>query len=483
MKRRLILCVSLAMISTLFLSACTSSKTQDSSNSTAPQSSSASTTAPKDSGKPASAGKLRIMAGNVGGKSPEENKLFEKEITRLTGIEATLEQPTGDYNQKLLTALSSGEKYDLIEVSDLNQLSQFIKQGVVTDMSGFVKDSKVFSDPQVIPTAEWDQLKGPDGKIYGVFSKFQGGTMPIVRQDWLDKLKLSQPKTLDEFYTVMKAFKEQDPDGNGKPDTYGLSTSALYDIQGFMSAAGLKYKYVMKDGKRTIPYATEAAVPMYDWFAKLFKEGILDPNFVTNDTAKMRNLFLTDRVGIVTYWDAYVGIFNNLRKQQDANTKFEAKGITGVPGPDGTILIRRGDPDFWIVPTNAQNPDAAKKFLEFWNTQPGIILGSLGIKDADYTMDGDKYTLTKDGKDHNMDHGVPFWYNTTVKEPFGKLPGVQAAQDLVSKYAKLELSLDGWNDAKKIIDNYALKAMTGQMPSKDAVQKMQDELKAAKLID
>jgi putative aldouronate transport system substrate-binding protein len=482
MKRKLITITSLALISSMVLSACSSSKPAGTGTQT-PQSSSASSSAPQDSAKPAAGGKLRMMAGNVGGKSPEENKLFEKELNRLTGFEATLEQPTGDYNQKLLTALSSGEKYDLIEVSDLNQLSQFIKQGVVSDLSSFVKDSKVLSDPKVIPSAEWDQLKGPDGKVYGVFSKFQGGTMPLIRQDWLDKLKLPAPKTLDDYYNVMKAFKEQDPDGNGKPDTYGLSTSALYDIQAFMSSAGLKYRYVMKDNKRTIPYATEAAIPMYEWFAKLFKEGILDPNFVTNDTAKMRNLFLTDRVGIVTYWDAHVGLFNNLRKSQDPNTKFETKGLTGIPGPDGTILQRRGDPDFWIIPKNAANPEAAKKFLEFWNTEPGIMLGSLGILDVDYTKEGTTYKLTKQGTDHGMDHGIPFWYNSTVKEPFGKLPGVQAAQDQVTKYAKLELSLDGWNDAKKIIDNYALKAMSAQMPAKDAVQKMQEELKAAKLID
>jgi putative aldouronate transport system substrate-binding protein len=427
--------------------------------------------------------KLRILTANVGGKTPDENKQFEAEIKRLTGIEATIEQPTGDYDQKMLTELGSGEKYDLIEASDLGKLAELTKQGVVSDVTDFVNGSKVLSDPSVIPTKEWDQLKGNDGKTYAVFAKFQGGTMPIVRKDWLDKLHLKEPKTLDEYYTVLKAFKEQDPDGNGKADTYGLSTAGLYDVQGFMSAAGLKYRYVIKDGKRTIPYASDAAIPMYEWFAKLTKEGIMDPNFVTNDTGKMRNLFLTDRVGMVTYWDAYVGMFNNLRKQQDANTKFEAEGIASIPGPDGNVLMRRGDPDFWIIPTNAEHVDAAKKFLEFWHSKEGIMLGSLGIKDVDYTIGNGKYALTQMGKDHNMDHGIPFWYNKNVEPPFGKLPGVQAAQDLVTQYATLEQALPGWNDAEKIVQSYALKAMSGQMPAKEAVQNMQKELLAAKLID
>ncbi|SFJ72300.1 putative aldouronate transport system substrate-binding protein [Paenibacillus sp. UNC496MF] len=432
---------------------------------------------------PAGDMKLRILDANVGGKTPEENTKFEAEIKRLTGIEATVEKPASDYDQKVLTALGSGEKYDLIELSDLGKLASFVDQGVVSDLTDFVTNSTVLSDPAVIPTGEWDQLKSKDGKIVAVFSKFQGGTMPIVRKDWLDKLGLKEPKTLDEYYNVLKAFKEKDPDGNGKNDTYGLSTSGLYDVQGFMSAAGLKARYVMKDGKRTIPYATEAAVPMYEWFAKLVKEGIMDPNFVTNDTGKMRNLFLTDRVGMVTYWDAWVGMFNNMKKTEDPNTKFQAEGLESIPGADGTILMRRGDPDFWIIPANAEHPDAAKKFLEFWNSEPGIILGSLGIEGEDYTKEADAYKLTETGTEHNMDHGVPFWYNTNVKYPFGKLPGVQEAQDLVTKDATLELTLPTWPDAEKIVNDYALKAMSGQMGAAEAVKKMHDELLSKNLID
>ena len=40
--------------------------------------------------------------------------------------------------------------------------------------------------------------------------------MPIVRKDWLDELNLPEPATLDDYYNVLKAFTEQDPDGNGK---------------------------------------------------------------------------------------------------------------------------------------------------------------------------------------------------------------------------------------------------------------------------
>ncbi|MFH5181719.1 extracellular solute-binding protein [Paenibacillus sp. TAB 01] len=276
---------------------------------------------------------LKIMSGVIGGKTPEENTLFEKEIERLTGIKAKLDKPASDYDQKLLAAIASGEKFDLLQISK-EKMNLFIEQGVISPLTDQVKASKVLQDPDVLPPQEWDQVKTKDGKIYGVFTKFQGGTMPIVRNDWLKKLNLPEPKTLDDYYKVLKAFTEQDPDGNGKKDTYGLSTAGTYELQGFFSAAGLKQRYVEKDGKLDVPYSTDAAIPVYEWLNKLYKEGILDPNFATNDTGKMRNLFLTDRVGMITYWDAWVGMLNNTRKQQDANTAFEAKGLPGVVGSE-----------------------------------------------------------------------------------------------------------------------------------------------------
>ncbi|WP_313731573.1 extracellular solute-binding protein [Cohnella nanjingensis] len=485
MKRKIHALLTVTTASALLLSACGGKENgaNASPSAASPSDSAASPSASGGASSPAAGGKLAILAGNVGGKTPEGNTEFAKAIGSLTGLDVTLDKPASDYDQKVLTALGSGAKYDLIEVSDVAKLRAFIAQGVVTDLTDFVQGSAELSDPSVIPSGEWEQLKGADGKIYGVFSKFQGATMPIVRKDWLDKLKLQEPKTLDELYNVLKAFKDGDPDGDGKPNTYGLSTSGLYDIQGIMSAAGLKYRYVMKDGKRTIPYASDAAIPMYEWFAKLVKEGIMDPNFITNDTAKMRNLFLTDRVGMITYWDAWVGMFNNLKQQEDPKTTFVAAGMASIPASDGTILMRRGDPDFWIIPANAPHPDAAKKFLEFWHTKEGITLGSLGVEGQDYTVDNGTYTLTETGKAANMDHGVPYWYNANVKSPFPPLPGVTEAMALSKQYATLELALDTWPDAEKIVTNYALKAMSGQMAAKDAVAKMQKELKDAKLID
>ncbi len=426
--------------------------------------------------------KIRILANVIGGKDEAEQKLFIEEIEKQTGLQVEMVKPPANYDQKLLTSISSGEQYDLIYLTK-NLMDILEQQGALTELNDIVDNSAILSDKNVIPDSEWETITYKEGKIYGVFNKMEGGTMPIVRQDWMDKLGLQQPHTLDEFYTVLKAFKEQDPDGNGKADTYGLSTAGLYDIQPFMSAAGVKYKYVIENEKRTIPYATEAAVPVYEWLATLYKEEILDPNFVTNDTAKMRELFLTDRVGMVTYWDAWVGLFNNIRQNEDPSTAFKAVGTTGAKGPNG-YMLHRGDPSLFAIPANAQNVDGAVEFLEFWHSEEGNLLSTLGIEGHDYKVTDDKYELTATGKEHGMDHGVITPNNSNFENPIGLLPGVEDARKVImDNNSTLELATDKWPDAEKIVTNYAFKAIMGEMPAKEAVAQMNKELKAANLID
>lgn len=424
---------------------------------------------------------LRAVGGVVGGKTVEENELFGKALGEALGLEVEWLKPAGDY---LPTALQSGERFDLIYLNT-PFMDVLVDQGALLPLTDFITSSPILSDPTVIPPGEWEMLRYPDGQIYAVFNKYEGGTLPTVRKDWLDKLGLDIPETLDDFYNVLKAFKEQDPDGNGKDDTYGLTTAGLYDIQGFMGAFGVKARYVIdENGKRTIPFASEAAIPAFAWLNKLYREGLLDPNFVTNTTADMRNLFLADRVGMVTYWDMWVGLFNSMRLQEDPNTDFLAMGIAGPVGANGERILRRGDPSIFAIPANARNPQNAKKFLEWWHTQDGIYLGSLGIKGHDYIEHPDgTLELTAIGTEHNMDHGIPRWYNTNVKAPFGSLPGVKEAEVYVNKYATLEVSTADWPQAEKIVEEYSFQAITGKLSAKDAVQRMHSELLKAKLID
>jgi len=418
---------------------------------------------------------LRILTAVAGGKDAAEHEQFVAELEKHLGLDIEMIKPATDYNNVLFTSLASGERYDLI-YGDSKMLPGLVEQGAITDLSDMIAASAVLSDEATIPAAEW-ALFDLDGRKWAVPNKFEGGTLPTIRQDWLEEAGMDTPVTLEDWTAFFQWAKAE-------KGAYGLSTAKLYDIQGFMSAAGLKAGYELADGQRTIPYASPAAAEVYDWFAMLSKEGLLDPNFTTNGSGEFRSLFMTDRVAAVTYWDAWVGLFNNIMATEHPESSFEARGVAGVPGPDGEIILRRGDASLWMMPANAEHPENAIKFLEFWHSEPGYVMGTLGVEGVDYTVTADgKYELTEQGQAHGMDHGAPRVASTTWTNPFPALPGVDDAQGIIMEHASIEYLPAEWSEAAPIVEKHAFQAMLGEVTGAEAVEAMHAELLAAGLID
>ena len=78
--------------------------------------------------------KLKILSAVVGGKTPEEDQLFAKEITRLTNIEVELVHPTADYGEKMLADLAAGVQYDLI-YTNKDTVDTLVADEVLTDLT------------------------------------------------------------------------------------------------------------------------------------------------------------------------------------------------------------------------------------------------------------------------------------------------------------------------------------------------------------
>ncbi|MBA2758435.1 MAG: hypothetical protein H0U38_01965 [Chloroflexia bacterium] len=147
-------------------------------------------------------------------------------------------------------------------------------------------------------------------------------------------------------------------------------------------------------------------------------------------------------------------------------------------------MISRGQPGLWSIPVNAQNSESAFRWLEWWNTIPGITLGSLGILDHDYMLTDGVYELTPTGEEHGMDHGQPTPYNSNWENPIGTLPGLEDAQAITTQYAYLEvLGLEWGPEVQPILDEFIIQAILGDISPEDAVTGMQEQLLSNGLID
>ncbi|WP_304944619.1 extracellular solute-binding protein [Vallitalea guaymasensis] len=427
---------------------------------------------------------VKILSAITGGKDPDEHVLWQKEIERVLGIKVDITKIANEYVTKLTATLASGDDMDIVYMNS-GQFEKLFKTGLFEPLTKYIENSPILSDPDVVDSKEWERIRREDGEIYAVFNKYEGGRMPLIRRDWLEKLGLEEPNTLEEYYEVFKAFTHNDPDGNNKNDTYGLTLKAIYDIQPFMSAYGLFDGEAQdENGKWYIPWATEEAVPVYDWLAKLYDEGLLDPNFATNTSSACREMILSNRAGMFVYWDNWVGLFNSKVRSKEPDNPFEIKGLPPILDENGNGVLTSGQDGLWVMLKTSKNKDQAFRFLESaFYTREGIIINTLGIEGHDYNIENGKYVLTETGEQHAMDHGIVVPKTLNYESPMPQPLNYEEARDIVIKYGKSEILRDTTKDAKEIIKKHAIQAILGVVNGEKAVKDMQKELKAKKFID
>ncbi|MGM0432832.1 MAG: extracellular solute-binding protein [Spirochaetota bacterium] len=417
---------------------------------------------------------VRWVTSVQGGREPAEEPLFEDEVERLTGIEVEMiKPPSSEYATKVTTMLSTGEPVDLVYL-DAGIMAELLEQDLFEPLTDRIENSPVLSDEEIIPQSEWDRIRQPDGEIYGVFNKFEQGTLPIVRYDWLENLGLDEPETLDDYYEVLHAFTYDDPDGNGKDDTYGMVIGyTLYETNAFFGAYDLARGFQKdEDGNLYSPYATEEAIPVYEFLAKLYEEDILEPNFVTNNSANFRDMFMTDQAGMTFYWAAWVGLFNQTVKSENPDAEFKARGLEPPKGPDGDQRLLAGQDGLMAIPKYSDKKDEAFEIMEFWHTEEGNILSSLGIENHDWVMEDGEYKLTEIGEEHGMDHGAPQPKSLKWENPIGELEGFEEAAEIVLEYGvpQMVTQYDSlWED---ITRGEAAKIIMGEITPEEGIENM-----------
>jgi putative aldouronate transport system substrate-binding protein len=218
-----------------------------------------------------------------------------------------------DFNTKLRLLLAGSDPLpDVFQVSDPTLISELIQSGKVMA----VDEAITKYAPQNIKDL---YAKYPDGfnmfkssgKTYGIpmYESLTGGTIFWVRQDWLKTLNLPDPKTIDDMDKVFEAFTNQDPDGNGKKDTFGLALSMLDRVNGTRATAdwvfgaygnNMPFQWTKdKDGNLIYgsiqPSVKQALSKMRDWMAK----GYIDTEAGIKDKNKATESFVNGSAGLV----------------------------------------------------------------------------------------------------------------------------------------------------------------------------------------
>ncbi|MBB6731591.1 extracellular solute-binding protein [Cohnella zeiphila] len=366
-------------------------------------------------------------------------------------------------------SIASGEVPDLFMLGDPSNVSAYQSQGVLMDLDKSMIQEKM---PEYYKDVEQSdplfQTVTFDDKLWAIpmYIDLKPYDFAMVwRKDWLDKVGITKtPETLDEYEKAVYAFANNDPDGNGKKDTYGLTGTATSTWStGFYSIFGAygvePTMWQEKNGQivngSVAPEAKEALTKLRQWY----KDGVIDPEFVTDTQDSYRKKLYNNRVGVIEDQISKAatddGAVVAAMKEVNPNAKLEL-GLN-PEGPGGRGTWDWGIKSNYIVLGTQVKKDPAKleKIFEILRAESSdeetINMTSMGEKgkqwdfaEAGATSGATKY-LSGFEKQEQLDAvGVRLFSlgNITTREYREKYSN-PAINDAVRKYS----SAPNWTDA------------------------------------
>jgi putative aldouronate transport system substrate-binding protein len=227
---------------------------------------------------------------------------FSKWMEEKTNIKVQWEViPENAAQEKLNLVLSSGDYPDVIMGFGVSPAQQLIygDQGVFLPLNDYidkygVETKKMMQENPYIQ----DLISAPNGKIYSLpqVNQCYHCSMPQkmwIYKPWLDKLGLKMPTTTQEFYETLKAFKEKDPNGNGKADEIPLAGAINNNIDEFLMNAFLyndKSHLYLNNGKVDVTFNKPEWKEGLTYLQKLYSEKLLVPQTFTQDVNQLKQM-------------------------------------------------------------------------------------------------------------------------------------------------------------------------------------------------
>lgn len=422
--KRVITWILICMISIGLFTACNERKSKEVQK---PQDTVASTAAPGESSsqlpivaKPLTLKMWAPMFKAAGTMNDFNGKVLYQEKEKLTGIHIDfIHPPVGQEKDQLRLMVASNELPDMILSSYVANLEPNEANAIVQKQIQPLNDIVEKHAPNYAKLIkEYPNLKAAvstdAGELLGfacadILDAPSAGGL-IIRKDWVEKLKLKIPETIDEWETVLSAFRDKDPNGNGKADEIPFAVRRDIDFVGFATAWGMEPHYFYMEGGidgnvkfgAIEPACKDFVIKMADWYAK----GIFDKNILTSDEKLLNANVTSNRVGASTNVD-----MDNLNSLMEKDPNFLMwpapipklnSSSTRYYKSNSIMRPTRGGGKV-LISGSCKYPVEAAKWLDFNYSDKGQLL----------------YNFGKEGLSYNMIDSYPVYSDNIWKNPEG----------------------------------------------------------------
>lgn len=399
-------------------------------------------TAPKDTGTKqaqeaeasASGGKVESEVGgtisfwiNMSDAGPKDlnslgETLYSEEIQKRTGITIDWQHPASGQTGEQFNMIIAGDKMpDIMYYNWLNNYpggpDAAIQDGKILALNDLIEQyapnfkhymdthpdvkkditsdsGNIYCFPEIYTNTAEDSEEWEDMENREPF--YETYTGAFVRKDWLDDLGLDIPETIDDWYNMLKAFKEEK--GAKNPLSFTVERGTMGQL--FASAFGVTVPRVGIDSTMgfelkddgTVGYGpSEKGYKEYLTFMnKLYDEGLLDPDFMVQEASTVNSKILSDEVGATVYMTSIAKLKNDAKVENPDSTLLMV-GVTNPVKEKGDTLkyfqatypYRKSGA---AITSSCENVVAAVKLLDYFWSEEGNMLLNWGIEGVSYQM-------------------------------------------------------------------------------------------------
>ncbi len=322
----------------------------------------------------------------------EEDSIIKK-LEADFGVDLNLiGAPSEGWIDKLSLKINANEVPDMFFFLPSNpQYRTWVELGIIQPLDDLIADTTYIKEIIEHPNYKNTTI---NGKHYFIpLISVQNSHAMYYRKDWLDKLGMSEPKTLDEYTEMLRAFTEDDPDGNGVDDTYGVSLSK---VSGWLSSLyatfGVKPNWNKNGDKYEAYYMTDGYKDMLTWLADIYAKGYVQKEyFLDTDQQKLEN-FYSGKAGS-TFANSGSSVDKIVTSVETANPNAEVDVLMPPSNGDnkGGMVAYGGFYGGWSFSSAMENPEKAIKMLDFLYSPEGQKLRVYGIEGTHHTVTDGKY--------------------------------------------------------------------------------------------
>ncbi|WP_167357201.1 extracellular solute-binding protein [Paenibacillus pectinilyticus] len=375
----------------LVFSGCTAKEAAPSVSPSEKSSPSEASTAPKEKLK------LDLMTISwAGGGWPDDHAVIQK-LNEKLNIDLKIQWvPNDNYKEKLNVMAASNSFPDAYFINP-PEFQKWRDAGIFMDVK---PELSKYSNLTKYLGEDGFNILNPKGKAYGLpYYSVEARDPMMIRKDWLDKLGLKMPTTVDEYYEVAKAFATKDPDGNGQNDTVGISfvmqtDGSILNLEHLMGAFGLANNWKEIDGK-LVPYQVQGKElkDFLTFLQKAYSEGVLDKDFMTNKARDPWSKLEAGKTGIswVNPFEFYTTSMDTIKKVDPKAELVQLPAPKGPTGLQGTKTSSSVDKIVINSKIDKKKQERLLALFDYMMSDEGTDLIKNGVEGVHYKKNGDKY--------------------------------------------------------------------------------------------